>query len=411
MGPRYVASQSGAFMKQTSHLAYLLMQRCQDQEAVTVEGRRTRPNKITIVETQDINFKDVRTGPSLTIHARDGFHKYIAFFPIATSVATCMFCAWDSDLYYFSLILLNILANGISCLVIGSASIVLKHIPCSMGAPPGDGMLMDGNNVVVMLEKEKDVVAITRGKFQLDYKPWVRMRIRRGRRKRNIIGDRINNTHRQVGKKDAESGRRVESHEDDEINNEYAATGFCSLLLVLQFVTQPLLIPQGTLFGQVMFLTSFAASWAHNLFLTSTNKEYLQEEVLLQALGLSGDRMKTYKLGTRATAAVFTCLVLQPKYNSGEWETRGCKPQEIIRQFIPNDTQVRAVWRDQVLDQMKSNAPDWKLPDRGARGGRVAGFSESERLLLLDLLSDARTAYQQHSVLQAQRLASTQRTV
>jgi hypothetical protein len=401
-GPLYVASQSGTFMKQTGHLAYLLMQRCKDQRAVTVEGRRTKANKITIVEMQDIDFKGADTVPSLTINARDGFHKHIAFFPIAISFVTCIFCAWNDDWYCFSLILLGILANGISCIVMGSASIVLQSVAPSETAPPGDGMLMDGNHVVVVLGREKNVAVITQGKFQLDYKPWVRMRIRKERRKRRIVGDGI---HKRLGKKDAENGpgSKVENNEDAEINYEYAAIGLCSVLLILQFLAQLLLVPQGTLFGQVMFLASFAASWMYNLFLSSMDKEYLQEDLLIQALGLSDDYMKTYKLGTRTTAAVFACLILQPDCNSEEWEKKGFKPLQILQQFISNDTEVWAVWRDQVLKQMKSNTPTLQSLDLEACDDRVATFSDDERKLLSDLLFDARTAYQQHIILQARR--------
>jgi len=402
-GPPFIASQSGTFLKQTGHLAYLLMQRCKDQQPVIVEGRRTKTNKVTIVEMQDINFDGADIEPSLTIRARDGFHKHVAFFPIATSVVTCILCAWNNDWYCFSLILLGILANGISCFVMGSASIVLQSVAHSKSAPAGDGMLMDGNHVIVILGKEKDVATITQGKFQLDYKPWVRMRIRKERRKRMIVGDCFSKTHQRFGKKDAESSPGVESYEDGEINYEYAAIGLCSLLLVLQFVTQLLLIPQGTLFGQVMFLTSFAASWAYNLFLASMDKEYLQEELLIQATGLSDDYMKTYRLGTRTTAAVFACLALQPECNFEEWKKRGFAPEEILRQFIPNDTQVWAIWRDQVLEQMKNNAPAFQSLDLKACDDRIAAFSDNERKLLSDLLSDACTAYRQHLVLQARR--------
>ncbi|KAG1735706.1 uncharacterized protein EDB91DRAFT_1143903 [Suillus paluster] len=402
-GPLYVASQSGTFLKQTGHLAYLLMQRCKDQRAVTVAGRRTRPNKVTILETQDIEFS-ADPVPSLTIRARDGFHKHVAFLPIATSIATCVLCAWDNDWYCFSLILLGILANGISCFVIGSASIVLQSVAPSKNAPPGDGMLMDGNHVVVMRGKEKNVIAITQGKFQLEYKPWVRMRMRKERRNRSIVGDGIRNVH-WLGKQDTEGGPEVQNDEDAEINDEYGAIGLCSLLLVAQFLTQLLLIPQGTLFGQVMFLTSFAVSWAYNLFLSSMDKEYLQEDLLVQALGLSEDHMTTYKLGTRTTAAVFACLALQPDCESGEWGKKGFKPQEILRQFIPNDTEVWAVWRNQVLEQMKSNKSVLQSLDLQveACGDRIAAFDDAEKKLLTDLLLDARTAYKQHFILQARR--------
>lgn len=403
-GPMYVASQSGTFLKQTGHLAHLLMQRCKDQQAVTVHGRKTRPNKVTILEMQNIKF-DRNTGnvPGLDVHARDGFHKHVALFPIATSVATCILSAWGDDWYCFSLILLGILANGISCLVIGSASIVIQSVAPSKNAPPGDGILMDGNHVVVILGKEKNVLAITQGKFSLEYKPWVRMRVRK-ERNRKIIGDGIHNVHHLIGKKDAESGAgpgaKPEVDEDAEIHNEYAAIGLCSVLLVIQFLTQLLLIPQGTLFGQVMFLISFAASWAYNLFLSSMDKEYLQEQLLVQGLNLSDDRMKTYKLGTRTAAAVFACLALQPDCEHTEWENKGFKPHEIFRKLIPNETHVWAVWRNQVLEQMRSNNPEMQHFDLEACGDRIAAFNDDDRNLLRDLLSDARTAFQQHLILQ-----------
>ncbi|KAJ8585691.1 hypothetical protein M405DRAFT_397135 [Rhizopogon salebrosus TDB-379] len=394
-GPLYIASHTGTFMKQTGYLAYLLMQRCKNQQAVTVEGRRTRPTKVTIVETQDIRFEEADTGPSLTIRARDGFHNYIALFPIAASVVTCILCAWNDDWYCFSLILLGILANGISCVVIGSAPVVLHSVTTPRNAPPGDGMLMDGTHVVVILGKEKDVSAITQGKFQLDYKPWVRMRATtKEGRKQVIVVDVI---HRWLGKKDAESGPWVE---DDEVNNEYAAIGLCSLLLVLQFVAQLLLIPQGTLFGQVMFLTSFAVSWIYTLFLSSMDKKYLHEELFIQALNLSEDHMKTYKMGTRTAAAVFACLALQPDHDSGEWAKQSFRPSDILRQFIPNDTKVWAVWRDQVSTQMKNNTPALQSLYLEACDYRL---TEKERSLLTTLLSDARTACQQYMILQPRR--------
>jgi hypothetical protein len=354
---------------------------------------------VTILEIQDIKF-DAGSKTSLAVHARDGFHKHVALFPIAASIATCILCAWGDDWYCFSLILLGILANGISCFVIGSASIILKGVAPSKNAPPGDGILMDGNHVIVILGKEKNVLAITQGKFDLEYKPWVRMRIRKERRNRGIIGDGIHNVHHLLGKKDAENGPEAQSDEDTEINNEYAAIGLCSVLLVIQFLTQLLLIPQGTLFGQVMFLTSFAASWAYNLFLSSMDKEFLQEELLVQGLNLSEDHMKTYKLGTRTTAAVFACLALQPNCEHGEWENKGFKPQEILQKFIPNDTHVWAIWREQVVEQMRNSKPDLQAFDLEACGDRIAALNDDDKSLLSDLLLDARTAFQQHLILQ-----------
>ncbi|KAG2141546.1 hypothetical protein BD769DRAFT_1349712, partial [Suillus cothurnatus] len=359
----------GTFLNQTGHLAYLLMQRCKDQRAVKVDGRRTRANKVTILEMPDIKFDATET--SLAMRSRDGFHKNIALIPIATSVVTCIFCAWGDDWYCFSLILLGILINGISCFVIGSASIVLQSVASSKNAPPGDGLLMDGNHVIVLLGKEKNVLAITQGKFQLEYKDWVRKRVRKERRNRGIVGDGIH--HRPI--------------------TNTQRSGFCSVLLVIQFLTQLLLIPQGRLFGQVMFLASFAVSWAYNLFLSSMDKEYLQEELLAQALDLSENCMRTYKLGTRTACSCFR--LPNPS-------TR-LRPQEILRQFIPNDTHVWAVWRDQVLEQMKSKKSASQCFDLEACGDRIAAFNDVDKNLLSDLLMDARTAHQQYLILQVRK--------
>jgi hypothetical protein len=58
-----------------------------------------------------------------------------------------------------------------------------------------------------------------------------------------------------------------------------------------------------------------------------------------------------------------------------------------------------------MVEQMKSNTPGTALQSLylEACGDRVAAFSDNDRTLLSDLLSDARTAYMQHLVLQARR--------
>ena len=40
----------------------------------------------------------------------------------------------------------------------------------------------------------------------------------------------------------------------------------CAFLLLSQFIVQLLLVPQGTLFGQIMFLASFTVSWGYNVY-------------------------------------------------------------------------------------------------------------------------------------------------
>ncbi|KAG2055211.1 hypothetical protein BDR06DRAFT_865656, partial [Suillus hirtellus] len=128
---------------------------------------------------------------------------------IAVSLTTCALCGWTYDWFCCSMILLGIISNGMASLVIGSASLELQGVKSAPTTPPGDRMLMDSDDVVLLLRKEEDIATtIMRGRFTLRYEPW----------------------------------------------DEYAAIGLCSLLLVAQLLAQLLLIPQGTFFGQIMFL-------------------------------------------------------------------------------------------------------------------------------------------------------------
>ncbi|KAG1720224.1 hypothetical protein EDB19DRAFT_1617072, partial [Suillus lakei] len=159
--------------------------------------------------------------------------------------------------------------------------------------------------------------------------------------------------------------------------------GLCSLLLVIQLLGQLLLIPQGTFFGQIMFLSSFAASWVYNLYLSAIDKEYIQEQLLLKVLNLDEQHMQTYILGTRTAAAVFACLMLQP-------HGTGFKPESIIHNFIPNDTPVWVTWRKKILKVMRRRTLAGLLT---VRDEDVKGFNEDDKELLEKLLKDARIAY------------------
>jgi hypothetical protein len=310
-------------------------------------------------------------------------------------------------------------------------------------------MLMDGDDIVLLLGKEGDVATITRGKFVLEYDPWVRWRSREEKRKRSVPGDgtkkpkldhdsdaergQNNSCSRQVATpqpqvaappnqgdtspKPNEQPIKIEyaaSPEPGEepvtdeytesselvkepVRDEYAAIGLCSLLLVIQLLAQLLLIPQGTLFGQIMFLSSFAASWVYNLYLSSIDNEYIQENLIQEELGLKEKHMRTYSLGTRTTAAVFACLMLQPPgvCAESEWKDLGFNPASIICNFIPNDTPVWIAWREKVLSVMKA-----RNGSRDTCYGLLEMSSEEERdfgagkgKLLKDLLKDAKTAY------------------
>ncbi|TBU55666.1 hypothetical protein BD310DRAFT_969097 [Dichomitus squalens] len=45
-----------------------------------------------------------------------------------------------------------------------------------------------------------------------------------------------------------------------------------------------LLIPQGTLFGQIMFISTLALSWGYNSYLSSVDREDIQTDILIESV-------------------------------------------------------------------------------------------------------------------------------
>jgi len=189
--------------------------------------------------------------------------------------------------------------------------------------------------------KEKDVNAITKGKFQLEFEG---------------IGG----------------------------HPTYHGIGLCSLLLVFQFLFQLLLIPQGSLFGQIMFVSSLGVSWAYNSYLSSLEKYKIQASVLFKKL--ERHTMKTYRLGTRTSMAVFACLLLC----HGE-DHANVNPEEILLEFLPN-TPLWEKWRGKVIQQMSDEFSPFltflELQE---------DMADSDVVLLGELLRDAKSAFKGYS--------------
>ena len=296
-GPRYVASLSGTDMA-TGHLAYLLIQRSKELIGLKVEGSTTLPAAVTVVRVGDVIDKD-QVGRMSTNHA------LLATIPISISFAACITCAVFNDWLAFGLILLGIISSGISCFVIGTARIHLQsQTNVTKGVPPGDGLLLTPRDVIVLKGAEKDVNAITKGRFILD-----------------IHG-----------------------------GPEYRAIGLCSLLLVAQFMLQLLLIPQATLFGQVMFLSSLAASWIYKSFLSSLENEKIQGDLLFKALRVGENSIKKYNMPSRRSQAVFACLILSDGVETNE----DFDAERMLSLFISNKTRAWNRWRAIVARELKS---------------------------------------------------------
>ncbi|KAG2354818.1 hypothetical protein BDR07DRAFT_1428293 [Suillus spraguei] len=324
-GPKFKGVESGSIIPETGHLASLMAKECQLKQGIDVPGRKTQPVGVTIV--------DLHYVPDATMAPKQ-LKKYtsaLAFIPMSVSVGTCIACAFFEDWYSFSMILLGIIASGISCLVIGSGKFTFRHPIPSPGAPRGDGLLLTDNNIIVLLGQEGAVNSITRGKFSLNF----------------------------------------------ESEPEYRNIGICSLILTAQFIAQLLLIPQAELFGQIMFITSLTVSWAYNSWLSSLDKGEIQRRLLLDVV-LKRPLMTKYMLGTRTTMAVFVLLALNPS-----------DPVKILDDILPNDTKVWRKWKSIILSRLRDGekmhfqSADWD-------GG---GFDGSETMLLKTLLGDAQAAY------------------
>lgn len=337
-GPKYVAALSGTEM-QTGHLGYLMMQRAKEEKGLKhIQGRETAPSNVAFLELKDVKYDE-------EVPKRSVGSALLAFIPILTSFAGCIMCAMVADWYSSSMILLGIISSGIACLVIGSGELTLETVKKpAPGAPPGDGMLLGDDTVIVIKGAEKDVNAITKGRFVV-----------------TISGEPT-----------------------------YNSLGLCSLLLLVQFLLQLLLIPQGSLFGQIMFLCTLVVSWAYNSYLSSLEKERIQAKVLMRKLGKP--KMRKFRLGTRTTMTVFACLLF---CDGMESPYGGLNPGKILRDFIPNDTQVWQRWRNKVTRQMKESRSspgsltyflELDQDDRSHLG-------EGDINLLTTLLKDAKSAF------------------
>ena len=338
VGPRYRAVHSGTSMDQTGHLAYLLGQECKNRPAREVpKGRETIATDVTIAYLRD-------TPPvKMTPRAPDvSVTSLLSFLPILPSICACLLCAFVDDWNCFSMIALGMFCSGVSCLVIGRGIFTFTHPKPAQGAPPGDGILTDNEQVIILLGEEGAVNAVTRGRFSLRY----------------------------------------ESHPN------YHDIGGASLLLTAQFLIQLLVVPQGTIFGQVLFLSSLGASWVFNSFLSSLDKENIQRRILIKEI-LKEPEMHKYRLGTRTTMVVFVMLVLSSSQPMDEHALR-----KLLDHMLPNDTRVWCSWKDTVVREIhlrsEEEEPAFWLPGS-------SGFNDGEVLLLNNLYLDARTAYRAFS--------------
>ena len=230
-------------------------------------------------------------------------------------------CALAFDWYSFSVILVGILASGFASMTIGSGKLFLKSVRNpAQGSPPGDGILVPAiweDMVVVVKGAEPAVNAITKGKFGLELRAITR----------------------------------------------------CSLLHMLKFVAQ-LFIPQGTPFGQLMFIISLCVSWAYNFYISSLRTERVQAGILFQKLG--DPQIRKFAVGTRTTMAAFVAFLVFHGVNNPSH----IAIQNTLRTCLPYDTYVWEKWRNKVARQVCDKSLSClKLDDEGDD----SGLTESDK--------------------------------
>jgi hypothetical protein len=348
IGPEFFAVHSGTRRKTTGHLGALFLRAAERAKVTPVDykkipPRKTSPINLTIVDLSDrkstINQQQPASPPrGVDLESQGGndvtgfrrwilqrsthtFHKdqdlqipvqkkkltpyriLLGCIPILVSVGACVACALFEDWYCFAMVLVGILSNGISCFVLGSGELRWQKPKASAGSPPGDGVFLGDSDVVIMLGDENQVQFLTTGKFVLHYD-----------------GSPVN-----------------------------TAIGVTSLFLYVQFLAQLLLIPQGKLIGQILFLSTLAVSWAYNCYLSSLEKEKRQISRLLKELG--EPKFTKFEAGTRTTLAVLVLLVLADKLRNSKNHI-GAK--ELLDKLIPNDVQTWKDWKTSILAKLAS---------------------------------------------------------
>ncbi|PIL35316.1 hypothetical protein GSI_02041 [Ganoderma sinense ZZ0214-1] len=431
-GPKFFAAHSGSLFERTSHLGYLiarmaLRRKCEKPDPhptpLTQAERTTYPGTVTIIDLNHLP----EDQPKKLVHPEVQYRHYglLALIPILTSIGACVGSALVADWWSFGCILIGMVANGCACFVLGSGKIAFQHPEPAQGAPPGDGVLWAGrNDVVVIRGSERAVNTVTRGRFFLQYDedahdaPFA------------SNGPPAENGANSNVKPDGDSnpllvkgGEQQKPKRDGSYDAPKGGKpnsfwiGIASLLLILQFLVQLLLIPQATLFGQLMFVCTLAVSGGYNAYLSSMDREDIQTRILNEILKLDeepeGDgqgrrpqKIRKFGFGTWTATSTFACLALQPDSHQRLPDT-----SKVLNTLIPNDTEVWNRWKGILKGKLQSKESwsftpeDRKLRVQGSGNSqseagverRVAVEPNPKDEVLLDLfITDAEVAYQRY---------------
>lgn len=360
-GPEFVAVHSGTFFPRTGHLAQLIMKKTkgmQVEDSKQFLGRKGTNPTVTIVNLPD-NYAGPTSYPDLPHNSKALF----SLLPIFVSVGACVLCALVADWFCFASIAVGIVAHGLACYVIGSGKLTFQHPTPADKAPRGDGVLKVENALVVLIGVEHAVNAFTRGHFGLQYGE-----------------ERVNGVHDQ----DCNYPRRIAQWF---WRPPQYLIGHCAVLLMVQFLAQLLLIPLGTLFGQLMFIATLVASWIYNTHISSINRDNIQTEILFSALSLKSSEIRKYQLSTWTATVTFTCFVLASVHPLDD-------PLVFLDAMIPNNTVAWKAWKEKMETVLKDRSrlyldreTIFKFPQD------LDGVDEKHRDLLEVLLRDVNDAW------------------
>ncbi|KAI6167791.1 hypothetical protein EDD17DRAFT_1751206 [Pisolithus thermaeus] len=331
-GPVFKGIYSGTAMQETGPVASLLMKECIGISGTRINGRLTQSVNVTIAKLErnshfqlQMKFRYIPLiGPLL---------------PISVSLTTCALCGLYGEWYAFSMILLGILARGLTCVIIGSGNLLFVHPQSAKGSPRGDGILGCDHELVLLKGNENDVNAVTRGRFSFSF-----------------------------GSKHAR--RMVE---------------LCSFLLTTQAVAQLILVPQSNLFGQLMFVVSIAISSLYNMFSPSSDEVEIRQEIFRNVLG--SRELKKFVFPNRCCAVVSLLLYSVDEKMS---PVDLAKLKKIMDHFLPSGALAWEKWKEIVIERLERRQPlhfddtHWNHQDL---------VSEDDRSLLKTLLEDAEVAY------------------
>lgn len=278
-GPSYMSvdKTSIVFWPYTGYIARLFLDECKATKPCRCPlcpEEDTAPGSVTVVELEappKLQSTPAQLAPTTTM-------KFAAALPVLASVTTSTLCVLLGDWYCCSMIVLGMACNGLMGWVAGRAPLEFRlfDAPGSKGSTRRTGVLYEENDFIVMNGEIGALDAVTHGRFEVRY------------------------------------GTRPHHHD----------LGCCALLLSLQLLAQLLIVPQGHLYGQLLFLASFAFSWGYNSYLSSPDVATLLRTALFKKVlcleryeethPLRNINVKKYKFKTRTATVVFTLLLIVP---------------------------------------------------------------------------------------------------